>query len=98
MLDPPIYVSDRIYTILFEICQLAVYYPESNSFPTLPELILIISSDSNNVTDTAGSGTNSLPVVVSFKDLHIPANLELAIASLKGLSGIGTSGNSYLNS
>ena len=29
-----------------------------------------------------------LPIVRTFNDLHITANLELAIASLKGLSGI----------
>src|SRR3954467_6117962 len=31
---------------------------------------------------------NMLPIVRIFKDLHITANLELAKASLKGLSGI----------
>jgi hypothetical protein len=57
----PIYVSNQIYSILFNIYSNAIYYPESYSFPTFPELILIISSDSNNITDAAGSGTNSLP-------------------------------------
>src|SRR3954452_19683429 len=31
---------------------------------------------------------NMLPIVRIFKDLHVTANLELAKASLKGLSGI----------
>jgi len=84
---PPIYVSDRILCLLSGIYSYAIYQPESYSFPTLSQLLCIISSDIK-ITDAAGSGTNSLPVVVSFKDLHIPANLELAKTSLKGLSGI----------
>jgi len=87
-IEATISVSARIYSILFNIYSDAVYHPESCSFPTFPELILILASDSDSITEVAGVVQNSLPVVVSFKDLHITANLELAKASLKGLSGI----------
>src|SRR4051812_1522316 len=46
------------------------------------------SSAMNTVNNMKDPAQNELPVVMTFKDLHVPENLEQAKTSLKGKSGI----------